>query len=247
MVIIIRAICSVAVFCSAPRCLALPQIDDFFGGLQIVTLEGMTPGEFSAGTFYHAPAAGGLREVYARTDGYTFALTGINLFSSSWYTSVLGYAESGILWDGVAGAIDKNNDGFISVADDFDFGLNLDFVQNCASPMLHLQAIADKPGESVDVILANSASDFALYSFPITTIDEVADYYIPIFSPSYATGGFDPNLVHAVALRVKNANISLNLSVSALGGYCEVIPEPGTWMAIVSLVGITGMFWRCRS
>ncbi len=229
---------------AAPTALALPVIDDFLGGPHTVSLISIVPPEIATGSFLHAGAVGGVRDVFVTSSTTGIFGAGVS-FGTGGFASFAGAGSGGVLWDGVSGPVDKNSDGIILIEDDFDFGLNLDFVENCENPLLHLQAFADLAGGEVVIALANSATEYALYSISLTTVGAFDDYYFPVLTPTFATGGFDPTAVAAVAMGVNGASApDLDVRVSLLAVTCPVIPEPGTWVAFAGLVGAIGVTWR---
>lgn len=223
---------------------ALPLVDDFAGGPHTVSLTSFAPPEINTGSFAYAGAVGGVRDVFVISSTVGIFSSGV-AFGSGGYASFSGSGSGGIIWDGVGGAVDKNSDGAITLADDFDFGLDLDFVENCSNPQLHLNAFADLAGGSVNVMLANSATEYGLYTISLTTVGSFDDYFVPVLTPTFATGGYDPTSVAAVALLVDGSAIpDLDVRVQLLEGYCPPIPEPGTWVTLGGMAGVIGLTVR---
>jgi len=218
-------------------------IDDFGGGPHTVTLASLSPPEIATGTFAHAGAVGGVRDVFVISQSTGLFGAGV-AFGAGGYSSFTGTGFGGILWDGVAGAVDKNLDGALTISDDFDFGLNLDIVEDCAAPLIHINAFADLPDASLGLIFANSATEWALYSIALTTVGSFADYVVSVSSPTLSTGGFDPTAVGAVALFVDGTGFpNLDIRVGTFEITC--VPEASTWMAMAGLGAVTGVFgWR---
>jgi len=223
---------------------ALPLVDDFGGGPHTVSLVSFAPPEIATGSFAYAGAVGGVRDVFVNSATTGIFSSGVS-FGAGGYASFSGAGRGGILWDGVGGAVDKNSDGFITIDDDFDFGLTLDFVENCSNPQLHLNAFADLAGGVVGVILANSATEWGFYSIALTTVGGFDDYFVPVLTPTLATGGYDPTLVSAVALLVDGTSRpDLDVRVQLLEGYCPPIPESGTWVTLGGIAGVVGLTVR---
>jgi hypothetical protein len=218
------------------------EIDDFQGGPHIVTLSSVNPPEIATGSFAYAGAVGGVRDVFVIS--HTRGIFGAGVtFGNGGYSSFAGTGTGGILWDGISGATDKNNDGAVTLADDYDFGLSLDLVQDCPNSLIEVTAFADLPNASLGLVFANSASEWAFYSIPLTTVGSFDSYSVPVGSPTLSTGGFDPTSVKAVAMYVDGSGFpNLDVRVSDFDITCEV-PEASTWMAMLGLGGLMGLSW----
>lgn len=216
-------------------------IDDFGGGPHAVALTSFAPPEINTGSFAYAGAQGGVRDVFVISSTIGIFSAGVS-FGNGGYGSFAGRGQGGIIWDGVGGAVDKNVDGAITIANDFDLGLNLDFTSVGAGAAIRLSAFTDLPGSSVIITVVNSTTEYADYSIGLSTVNGFANYSALVASPTLATAGFDPSKVKAVALRVDGTSLpdlEVRLSSLTVEGRDTTVPEPGT-LALLGL-GVVGI------
>lgn len=220
-------------------------IDDFAGGPDLVSLVSLAPSESASGSFLHAGAVGGVRDIYVISETVGVFIEGV-ADGFGVYGSVIGTGRGGIIWDGVASGIVPDLNDHLEL-DDLDFGLDLDVQQDCPDPVIHIRASADLPNAHLHVLLANSADDHKLYTIPLTTIGAFDDYYVPI-SGGTLFGSFDPTHVRAIGLfHDGEGSPNLDIQVSDFEIVCALIPETSTWIAMMSLMGLCGgCFWMRR-
>jgi len=194
------AVMSAAALALVPRLqAAFPiVIDDFAGGPHLANLNSLAAPEIATGSFLHAGAVGGVRDVFVISESLGIFSAGVALGQGG-YASFDGSGQGGIVWDAVSGPVDKDGDGDIDIAD-LDFGLSLDLVQDCPQPLIHAVAFADLPNASLNVFLATGPGDYAIYEIPITSVGSFANYFADLFNPTLTVGTFDPTDVRAIAL-----------------------------------------------
>lgn len=216
-------------------------IDDFGGGPHLVNLTSLAPPEMATGTFGYAGAVGGVRDVYVRSQSIGIFSSGV-AFGSGGYASFTGNGQGGLIWDGSpAVALDADSNGVITPSD-FEYRLNLDLVGDCRTPQIHLRAFADLPGSSVRLFFGNSATDYAVYDIPLTTVGAFDDYFTSIFAPTVVVGAYDPTSVKTIAMLMDGTGFdNLDIRASFLGVECnESVPDGGTSLMLLGL-GLTAL------
>jgi len=235
---------TVAAGIMSPAFAAVPTVvvDDFAGGPDTVGLLSFLPPEIATGTFLHGGAVGGSRDVVVISETAGRFEAGV-AFGAGGYASFVGTGRGGIVYDGVPGITDANNDMNIS-ADEFDYGLHLDLV-DCTH--IKVSAFADLPNAHLALTLATSATDYNTYLVDLTTVGVFADYMALLSAPDVVMGTIDWSDVNMIALYHEGGDFpNLDIRVNLFEIQC--IPEPGTWLAMGGLLGVAGLTWaRARS
>jgi hypothetical protein len=132
-------------------------IDNFLGGPDLVFLTSITPPQINTGSFL-APgnAIGGVRDAAVWSVSPGVFASGV-AFNAGGYASFTGSGAGGIVWDGVSGISDANNDKTIT-PDELDFGLGLD-LSDCQNGTLEITAFADLPAAVLRISIGTDASE----------------------------------------------------------------------------------------
>jgi hypothetical protein len=145
-----------------------------------------------------------------------------------------------MVWDGVAGISDANNNKAIDIGE-IDLGLNLNLLTVGANPSIRLSALADKAGAAVDVLFLTSHSDYAIYRVNLSgPVGVFNDYQAAVANPFQQFGSFDPTSVKAVALFVDASSLAdLDVQVNLLA---ISTPDHGRTLALLglALLGVAG-------
>ncbi len=230
----------VAAALAATSAQAVPiLIDDFIGDDDTVYLKSTSPPQIATGSFAHAAAVGGYRDAAVSSVAKGDFSMGVS-FDIGGYSSFKGKGTGILVWDGVAGISDANDNKTIDIAE-IGLGLNLNLLSVGADPSIRLSALADRAGAKVDVLFLTSHSDYAVYSVNLTgTPGFFNDYQAAISSPTLQVGSFDPTNVRAVAMFVDASSLSdLDVQVKLLA---ISTPDQGQTVALLglALLGVAG-------
>jgi hypothetical protein len=216
-------------------------IDDFSGGPHLVDLTSLAPPEIALGSFASAAALGGIRDVFVISETQGAFQAGV-AFGTGGYASFQGTGRGGIVYDGVAGITDANNDKNLT-PDELDWGLNLD-LSDCEDGQIHLRAFADLANAHLSVALGSTATDYNIYLIDITNVGNFDDYYVDLTAPDQVFGSLDLSNVGAIALYHDGGDFSnLDIRVRQFDITCVPVPEPGTWLGMGGLAGLVGVTW----
>ena len=229
---LLSLIALVAASLSAPA--TTHVIDNFLGGPDLVFLTSLTPPQIATGTF-PAPgnAIGGVRDAAVWSVSQGIFASGV-AFDEGGYASFTGSGAGGIVWDGVLGISDANNDKTIT-PDELDFGLGLD-LSDCQDGTLEVTAFADLPAAVLRISIGSDAGNYNVYDIALAV--GTADYSVDLSFPTSTVGVLNYAAVGAVALFVDGTAFdNLDVSVSRLEISC---PDGGWTLGCLGL-GLLGI------
>jgi hypothetical protein len=130
-------------------------------------------------------------------------------FGSGGFRARGGYGAGVLVWDGVPGLADANNNKAIDISE-IDLGLTLDLTAVGADPRINITDYIS-PFVMVNLLFLTDHSNYAQYTISGTA----RPYEASIAAPSLTEGVFDPTHVKAVALFiddwfVDDVDVSLN-------------------------------------
>ena len=211
-------------------------IDDFAGGPHVVSLTSLAPPEIATGTFLHGGAVGGVRDAAVWSASVGSFAAGV-AFQTGGYASFAGRGEGGVVWDGVPGITDADNNIRIT-ADELDYGLGLD-ISDCETGTIEVTAFADLPGAVLTIAIASDGLNYNLYDLNLAV--GTADYSVDLTNPTSTLGTLDLADVGAFAIFVDaSALANLDVRVSKLEISC---PDGGWTLGALgaSLVGLAAL------